>query len=127
MDKRCSKGNKKCGKICIKKSKKCSIKRKSPIKVKRSKRSRSRKRSKRSRRNNINIPLKKGELGKYGYKASYSLKNRRKALEKAIKAYGALSVYKKLNAVHVLNKNRSPSTSNVFLRDRNWVKSNYYV
>ncbi len=127
MIKNCSKGNKRCGKTCVNKSKKCSIKRKSPVKVKRSRKQSKKRSRKRSRNNEINIPLKKGELSKYGYKASYTAKVRRKALEKAIKSYGALSVYRKLNAVYVLNKNRSPSSSRSFLRDRNWVKSNYYI
>jgi hypothetical protein len=66
--------------------------------------------------------FKKNSLGKYGYKTSLNPTQRRTALEKAIKAYGAHSVWSKLNAVSILNKHRSPKTANVFTSDKNWVK-----
>lgn len=66
--------------------------------------------------------FKKNSLGKYGYKTSIGVSQRHAALEKAIKAYGAHSVWSKLNAVSILNKNRSPKTANVFTTDKNWVK-----
>lgn len=66
--------------------------------------------------------FKKNSLGKYGYKTNITVTQRHAALEKAIKAYGAHSVWSKLNAVSILNKNRSPKTANVFTTDKNWVK-----
>lgn len=66
--------------------------------------------------------FKKNSLGKYGYKTNIAVTQRHAALEKAIKAYGAHSVWSKLNAVSILNKNRSPKTANVFTTDKNWVK-----
>jgi len=66
--------------------------------------------------------FKKNSLGKYGYKTNLNITQRHAALEKAIKAYGAHSVWSKLNAVSILNKNRSPKTANVFTTDKNWVK-----
>lgn len=69
--------------------------------------------------------FKKNSLGKYGYKSSISLPFRHAALEKAVKAYGSKSVWSKLNAVAILNKNRSPTTSNIFTMDKNWVKRKF--
>lgn len=69
--------------------------------------------------------FKKNSLGKYNYKTSVSVSQRHAALQKAIKAYGAHSVWSKLNAVSILNKNRSPKTAYIFSRDKNWVKNNY--
>ena len=69
--------------------------------------------------------FKKNALGKYGYKTSISMTQRHAALQKAVKAYGAHSVWSKLNAVSILNKNRSPKTSSVFTADKNWVKRTY--
>ena len=66
--------------------------------------------------------FKKNSLGKYGYKTNIPITQRHAALEKAIKAYGAHSVWSKLNAVSILNKNRSPKTASVFTSDKNWVK-----
>jgi hypothetical protein len=69
--------------------------------------------------------LRKGELIKYGY--SYRLSNtvRRKALEKAIKAYGALPVYRKLDAVAKLSMRTAPEAHKVFVADRDWIQHNY--
>jgi Family of unknown function (DUF5771) len=65
--------------------------------------------------------LKKGELAQFGYSASKTARSRHTALNAAIKKYGPLSVYRKLNAVAVYAKRTSPSTSKVFLRDRAFV------
>ena len=69
--------------------------------------------------------LRKGELIKYGY--SYRLSNtvRRKALEKAIKAYGVLPVYRKLDAVAKLSMRTAPEAHKVFVADRDWIQHNY--
>lgn len=69
--------------------------------------------------------FKKNSLGKYGYKTSLALNQRHAALEKAVKAYGAHSVWSKLNAVSILNKNRSPKTASIFTTDKNWVKRKF--
>lgn len=69
--------------------------------------------------------FKKNSLGKYGYKTSLAINQRHAALEKAVKAYGAHSVWSKLNAVSILNKNRSPKTANIFTTDKNWVKRKF--
>ena len=65
--------------------------------------------------------LKKGLLIKYGYHnvATLSLEERHTALQKAIKAYGPLSVSRKLNAVYVYN--RKSAVGRIFKADRDWV------
>jgi len=72
-------------------------------------------------------PLMKGALGRFGYHHSLSAQTRHASLKEAVKSYGALSVFRKLNAVYVLNKNKSPGMAKVFLSDRNWVKKKYKV
>lgn len=69
--------------------------------------------------------LRKGELIKYGYQYRLSDANRHKALEKAIKQYGALSVYRKLDAVAKLSVRTAPDASKIFSKDRNWIH-NYF-
>jgi hypothetical protein len=69
--------------------------------------------------------LRKGELIKYGYQYRLSDSLRQAALKKAIKRYGALSVYRKLDAVAKLSLRTAPDASKIFVRDRNWVKENF--
>jgi hypothetical protein len=71
-------------------------------------------------------PLKEGELVSKGYKATGKTSTRRRALAKAVRAYGRLSTLRKLNAVAVLTKRRSPARSKTFKTDRNWVKKTYF-
>lgn len=69
--------------------------------------------------------LRKGELIKYGYQYRLSDSLRHSALKRAIKRYGALSVYRKLDAVSKLSLRTAPDASKIFGMDRNWVRSNY--
>lgn len=69
--------------------------------------------------------LRKGELSQFGYSSSATVLARHRALVKAVKRYGALSVFRKMNAIMVLNKNKSPALSNKFRMDRNWIRDNY--
>jgi len=69
--------------------------------------------------------LRKGELIKYGYQYRLSDSLRQSALKKAIKRYGALSVYRKLDAVAKLSLRTAPDASGIFVKDRNWVRENY--
>jgi len=68
--------------------------------------------------------LKKGLLIKFGYQnvTQLSLEQRHEALQKAIRAYGALSVFRKLNAIYVYNRKTNPSHSRIFKTDRDWVR-----
>jgi len=70
-------------------------------------------------------PLKKGELKKHGY--SYKLPEavRRQSLQRAIKEFGTLSTYRKLNAVAKLTSSTSPNASKTFSVDRNWIRKTY--
>ena len=70
-------------------------------------------------------PLRKGELAKYGYTYNESTEMRHSALNKAINAYGALGVFRKLDAVYKLSENKLPHIARVFRRDRDWVYSKY--
>jgi hypothetical protein len=69
--------------------------------------------------------LRKGELIKYGYQYRLSDSLRQAALKKAIKRFGALSVYRKLDAVAKLSLRTAPDASKIFSRDRNWVQENF--
>lgn len=66
-------------------------------------------------------PLRKGTLRNHGYSTTESAQKRHIALNKAIKAHGPLIVFRKLNAVWVLNRNRSPDVARKFKSDRDWV------
>ena len=65
--------------------------------------------------------LKKGELAKYGYSFRRKTEPRRAALKEAVKHYGLLGVYRKLDAVAKLTKRINPRASEVFTADREWV------
>lgn len=67
--------------------------------------------------------LRKGDLIKYGYQYRLSDALRHRALKKAIKQYGIMTVYHKLDAVAKLSKRTAPDASNIFTKDRNWVKN----
>ena len=103
------------------------MKSKSPKRVQRSLKSKSPKRVQRSLKskspNRIDVSsLKRQSLTKYGYSSKKSVKERQSALTKAVKHYGSEVVWKKLNVVGILNKNRSPQTSDIFNKDKNWLK-----
>ncbi len=100
-------------------SKKRSPAKKSPTK----KRSKARSKT----RSPIRIHLTKGSLGKYGYTnvANETAVVRRKALAAALAHEDPLPIFKKLNALMVLNKNKRPQLSALFEADRNWVRDKY--
>lgn len=66
--------------------------------------------------------LKKGELGKYGYSSFADSETRGEALFHAVEEYGALSVFRKLNALSVYNRNSSPRSARIFKSDRDAIK-----
>jgi len=72
-------------------------------------------------------PLRKGDLTKFGYEHVTSLSplKRKVALAKAVRTYGALTVWRKLNALYVYTKNTAPESSALFDEDRNWVRGKY--
>lgn len=67
--------------------------------------------------------LERGTLGKYGYKSTLSDSQRRRTLKRALQTLPALTVYRKLNAIALVNRNRNPTLSNLFKEDAEWVKT----
>jgi hypothetical protein len=67
--------------------------------------------------------LRKGTL--MGYHAKDTQRTRRATLRKVVRAVGALSAFRKLNAVAVYSKKRAPGTAKAFKRDRNWVRKTF--
>jgi Family of unknown function (DUF5771) len=70
-------------------------------------------------------PLRKGELTKLGYSSKYPDEQRYIALRKAVEKYGALGVYRKLDAVAKLTVHSIPAASVVYVKDREWIKKTY--
>lgn len=73
------------------------------------------------------VTLRKGDLSKYGYSHIIDLPSRKRheALNKAAKHEDPLSIYRKLNVLSILNRYKNPKLSEVFLSDRDWLKSKY--
>ena len=69
--------------------------------------------------------LKEGKLVRLGYSATRKIGSRHKALKKAVKRYGALSTFRKLNAAATYTKRTSKGRSRTFKADRNWVNKSY--
>lgn len=68
--------------------------------------------------------LRKGTLGRYGYKTSYNTMDRHVALRKAVEKESYSTVVKKLNAVAILQKRTNPKVHNILIRDMEWVMKN---
>ncbi len=80
------------------------------------------------KKNQIGIgPLRRGELIQYGYSYHLDVATRHKSLEKAIKKYGPLGVYRKLDAVAKLALRQAPRAAHVFAEDRNWVRNTHVL
>lgn len=74
-------------------------------------------------------PLRQGDLARYGYSrvAGMSQDARRTALRAAVSAYGSLTVWRKLNALHVYTRRTSPATSQAVKADMDWVRATYGI
>ena len=70
-------------------------------------------------------PLRRGELIQFGYSFRLPMQTRRKALQKAVKKFGAIGVYRKLDAVAKLSKRTVPDAADVFAGDRDWIRKEY--
>lgn len=72
-------------------------------------------------------PLRRGELVKHGYShvQKMSDNDRHKALDSAVKEFGGLGVWRKLNAVAVYTKRTAPGASRVFKADMAYIRSKY--
>lgn len=82
---------------------------------------------KQSRKKLPKIVLKKGELGKYGYKdvKTLTLKKRREALDKAINEYGAQKVLKKLGLIKTYQKNKNPVLIKKLMDNMKWSRKKF--
>jgi hypothetical protein len=71
--------------------------------------------------------LRQGDLTQFGYGdvTHLTVGERHLALSRAVKKYGVLSVFRKLNAVYVYTRRSSPASSRIFKADRDWVKAHY--
>jgi hypothetical protein len=69
--------------------------------------------------------LKEGDLSKRGYSVTKGKTARHSALRKTVKALGALSTFRKLNAVATYTKRTSKGKSRTFKADRNWVRKTF--
>jgi len=74
-------------------------------------------------------PLRRGLLAKHGYSSvqKMSVADRHKALDSAVKEFGSLGVWRKLNAVAVYTKRTSPGASWVFKADMDYIRSKYGI
>lgn len=67
-------------------------------------------------------PLKEGKLTRVGYSAEKKATARHRALRKAVRVYGPLSTFRKLQAVSTYTKRTSKGKSKTYKADRNWVR-----
>ena len=74
-------------------------------------------------------PLRKGDLAKHGYSRVATMKreDRHVALKRAMREYGSLTVWRKLNAVYVYTRRTSPSNSRIFKEDMDWIRSTFGI
>lgn len=69
--------------------------------------------------------LHRGELKKHGYVFEHSQESRHSALKKAVKEFGALGVFRKLDIVAKLSKRTVPAAARVFKADRDWIRREF--
>ena len=69
--------------------------------------------------------IRRGELKKYGYVYNEPDHVRHEALNKAVKEFGALGVFHKLDAIAKLSKRTVPQASSVFRSDIRWLAAHY--
>lgn len=67
-------------------------------------------------------PLRKGELTKHGYHFRMSEPERHKSVRSAVAEFGALGVFRKLDAVAKLTVHSLPNASKIYASDRDWVR-----
>lgn len=73
---------------------------------------------------NVLFQLEKGTLSKFGYSMKNTQESRHKSLKKATKHIKPLSIYRRLIALYVLNKNKYPENAKIFRNDAEWIKIN---
>lgn len=70
-------------------------------------------------------PLKPGKLKVHGYSSTKSTEERHTALKRAVNAYGALAVYRMLQAIATYSKRTTPAKSHIYMADRNYIGQKY--
>lgn len=70
-------------------------------------------------------PLKEGALTSVGYSVKKGKTARHKSIRKAVKKYGALSTFRKLQAISTYMKRTSKGKSRTYKSDRNWVRKTF--
>lgn len=78
-------------------------------------------------RQQIREALREGKLEDFGYKMNKKDRARRLALSKAVKGWGALSVYQSLVLLRTWNKDHNPALAKVAEEDASWVGRTYGV
>ena len=73
--------------------------------------------------------LRKGDLKRFGYENVTAMSDGRRhlALAVAVKEYGSLTVWRKLNAIYVYTRHTAPASSAIFKADRDWIKEHYGI
>lgn len=73
--------------------------------------------------------LRKGDLKRFGYTHVTDMSENRRhlALAAAVKEYGSLTVWRKLNAIYIYTRHTSPKSSAVFKADRDWIKARFGI
>ena len=66
--------------------------------------------------------LKKNKLSAFGYSVSKSSDERKSAIRKAAREYGTLSTFRKLNALHTLNKRTNPTAYARLTKDVDYAR-----
>jgi hypothetical protein len=69
--------------------------------------------------------LKQGALSRFGYSSTAKPESRHKSLRKAVRKYGSLSTFRKLQAISIYTKRTSKGKSKTYKADRNWVKKTF--
>jgi hypothetical protein len=74
-------------------------------------------------------PLRKGDLAQFGYTSVVSMteSQRHTSLRKAVQRFGPLTTWRKLHAVYIYTRHTSPASSNIFLADRDWVRTTFGI
>lgn len=71
----------------------------------------------------LKINLRKNSLSRFGYEKIIDLteRQRRIALNKSVKEYGSLTVWKKLNLLYIYNKYKNRSLAKKVKEDRDYI------
>jgi len=73
----------------------------------------------------VKIPVRAGRLKAVGYSTSLPASKRHAALDRAVKKYGATTVWRMLNAQVIFRKHARNGAKRVFLADREYIHKKY--